>query len=86
MIGTQSDYDFVKLICYACSLNNISCTFREFSCIKMYSLLNLASVAKLDAGLTGDQEVAGLILARSWNVLSWRVIMKYFLWSFSPFC
>ena len=26
---------------------------------------------------TGDQEVG--------NILSWRLIMKYFLWSFSPF-
>ena len=34
---------------------------------------------------TGDQEVAGLIPDGIGNVLSWRLIMKYFLWSFSPF-
>ena len=33
----------------------------------------------------GDQEVAGSILAGSGNILSWRLIMKYFLRSFSPF-
>ena len=44
-----------------------------------------ASVAQLDAGLTGDQEVAGLIPVEVGNILSWRLIMKYFLRSFSPF-
>ena len=34
---------------------------------------------------TGDQEVAGSIPAGSDNILSWRLIMKYFLRSFSPF-
>ena len=34
---------------------------------------------------TGDQEVAGLAAAEVGNILSWRLIMKYFLWSFSPF-
>ena len=34
---------------------------------------------------TGDQEVAGSTLAEVGNSLSWRLIMKYFLWSFSPF-
>ena len=37
-----------------------------------------------DAHLNGDQEVSGLIPARSSNILSWRLIMKYFLGSFSP--
>ena len=32
------------------------------------------SVAQLDAHLTGDQEVAVLIPARSFNILSWRLI------------
>ena len=45
-----------------------------------------ASVAKLDARQTSDQEVAGLLLAKLGNILLWRLIMKYFLWSFSPFC
>ena len=45
-----------------------------------------ASVAQLDARLNGDQEVAGSIPAEVGNILSWRLIMKYFLRSFSPFC
>ena len=35
--------------------------------------------------LTGDQEVAGSTPAEVGNILSWRLIMKYFLQSFSPF-
>ena len=34
---------------------------------------------------TGDQEVAGSTSAEVGNILSWRLIMKYFLLSFSPF-
>ena len=34
---------------------------------------------------TGDQEVASLTPAEVGNILSWRLIMKYFLRSFSPF-
>ena len=34
---------------------------------------------------TGDQEVAGSTPAEVDNILSWRLIMKYFLRSFSPF-
>ena len=34
---------------------------------------------------TGDQEVAGSIPTEVSNILSWRLIMKYFLRSFSPF-
>ena len=34
---------------------------------------------------TGDQEVAGSTPAEVSNILSWRLIMKYFLRSFSPF-
>ena len=34
---------------------------------------------------TGDQEVAGSTPAKDGNILSWRLIMKYFLRSFSPF-
>ena len=43
------------------------------------------SVAQLDAHLTGDQEVAGSTTHRVGNILSWRLIMKYFLRSFFPF-
>ena len=35
--------------------------------------------------LTGDQEVAGSTPAEVGNILSWRLILKYFLRSFSPF-
>ena len=35
---------------------------------------------------TGDQEVAGSTPAEVGNILSWRLIMKYFLQSFPPFC
>ena len=35
--------------------------------------------------LAGDQEVAGSAPAEVGNILLWRLIMKYFLWSFSPF-
>ena len=34
---------------------------------------------------TGDQEVAGSTPAEVGNILSWRLIMKYFVRSFSPF-
>ena len=34
---------------------------------------------------TGDQEVAGSTPAEVGNILSWRLIMKYFLRSFTPF-
>ena len=44
-----------------------------------------ASVAQLDACPTGDQKVAGSTPAEVGNILSWRLIMKYFLQSFSPF-
>ena len=36
--------------------------------------------------MTGDQDIEGSISTRSGSILSWRLIMKYFLWSFSPFC
>ena len=45
------------------------------------------SCSMLSAGAcpTGDQEVAGSTLAEVGNILSWSLIMKYFLRSFSPF-
>ena len=46
---------------------------------------SVATVAQLDARATGDQEVAGSTPAEVGNILSWRLIMKYFLRSFSPF-
>ena len=44
-----------------------------------------AVVAQLDAPPTGDQEVAGLTPAGSATFFHGDLIMKYFLWSFSPF-
>ena len=44
-----------------------------------------ASVAQLDVRRTGDQEVAVSTPAEVGNTLSWLLIMKYFLRSFSPF-
>ena len=44
-----------------------------------------ALVAQLDARSTGDQEIAGSIPAGYGNILSWRLIMKYYIRSFSPF-
>ena len=46
--------------------------------------MKLASVAQLEVRLTGDQEVVGSTPAEVGNILSWRLIMKYFLPSFSP--
>ena len=43
-----------------------------------------ASVAQLDARPTGDQGDAGSAPAEVGDILSWRLIMKYFLRSFSP--
>ena len=40
-------------------------------------------MALLDARPTGDQEIAGSTPAGVGNILSWMLIMKYFLWSFS---
>ena len=45
----------------------------------------LTSVAQLEVHLTGDQEVTGSTPAEVGNILSWRLIVKYFLRSFSPF-
>ena len=43
------------------------------------------SVGQTAPRLTCDQVVAGLIPARSVNILLLRLIMKYFLQAFSPF-
>ena len=45
-----------------------------------------ALVAQLDMRPTGDQDGCGLDPHQAGNILSWRLIMKYFLRSFSPFC
>ena len=53
--------------------------------MKFLKVKQPASVVQLDARPTGVQEVAGLTPAEVGNILSWRLIMKYFLRSFSPF-
>ena len=43
-----------------------------------------ASMVQSDARPTGDQDVVCSIPAGSGNILSWRLITKYFLRSFTP--
>ena len=45
----------------------------------------LVWVALLNASPTGDQEVTGLTPKGSATFFHGDLIMKYFLWSFSPF-
>ena len=49
----------------------------------MDNILQLAFVAQSDVYPTSDQEVVGSNPARTGNILSWRMIIKYFLLSFS---
>ena len=62
---------------------------RGYKLTSSYSLfaqrLIQSRLAQLDARPTGDQEVVGSTPAEIGNILSWRLIMKYFLRSFSPF-
>ena len=59
--------------------------FYGYSLEMPLQVAELASVAQSDACLIGDQEVADSIPIRPDNILSWRVIMKYFLQSVSAF-
>ena len=52
---------------------------------KKQVLTLLASVAQLDAPSDWRPGGRGVNPAEVGNILSWRLIMKYFLWSFSPF-
>ena len=47
--------------------------------------LFVASVAQLDSRPTGDLELASSTPAGSAKFFRGDLIMKYFLWSFSPF-
>ena len=47
----------------------------------MSTLFAQVCLSKYLAHLTVDQEVTGSIPATSSNILSWRLVMKYFLWS-----
>ena len=50
------------------------------------SVIKYCWLASVAVDPTGNQEVVGLIPAGPGNILSWRLIMKYFLQSLSPFC
>ena len=50
-----------------------------------FMMMQAGPVALSNRCPTGVQEVAGLIL-QSGNILSWRLVMKSFLWPFSPYC
>ena len=66
---------------------------RWLSCMRVWLETRRSRVQPPPAGLggnwmrrpTGDQEVAGSTPAEVGNILSWRLIMKYILRSFSPF-
>ena len=58
--------------------------FKKDNLLSILLLIYLpALAAQLDA--PGDQEVVGSTPAEVSNILSWRLSMKYFLPSFSPF-
>ena len=57
----------------------------KLNILKDVSTVQPASVAQLDARPTVDQKVAGSIPAEVGNTLSWRLSIKYFLRSVSPF-
>ena len=46
---------------------------------------SVGCAVRLETRRTWDQEVAGSTPTKVGNILSWRLIMKYFLRSFSPF-
>ena len=54
-------------------------------CVDLDKSERLALMAQSDACQICDLEVPGSIPNRSSNILSWGLIVKYFLWSFSPF-
>ena len=58
--------------------------FLEVLCLTLLSCGWPASVAQSDAYLIGDQEVVGSIPSGSGNIILLKLIMEYFLWSFSP--
>ena len=70
---------------YVHKIRTAVCIYVFAVAFNITTLVQPASVAQLDARPTGDQEVAGSTPAEVGNILSWRLIMKYFLRSFSPF-
>ena len=74
-----NELEFSSCICVSTINSDTLCTSQDTS------VSVSASVAQLDARPTGDQEIVGSTPAEVGNILSWRLIMKYFLRSFSPF-
>ena len=61
------------------------CLFPLPLCVRDGLEFVIVALPRLLRRPTGDQEVAGSTPAEVGNILSWRLIMKYFLRSFSPF-
>ena len=87
LLGLLAYFSTVSLLCHIATENSSILKNAMISCFMQERALCIAiklPVAQLDGRLTGDQEVAGLTTAEVSNILSWRLIMKYFLPSFSP--
>ena len=63
----------------------ITSVFGSYVPLKICAL-QMALVAQLTAHPPGNQEVTGSIPAGSSNILSWKFVMNYFVWSFFPCC
>ena len=72
LYGCGSDSYMIHLYCFVVQADFYS------------NFIEPATIAELDAHPTGDQ-VAGAIHTGPGNILSRRLIMKHFLWSFSHF-
>ena len=70
---------FVKFVIYAITVALLK------QCVKYGNFYSRPRWLSWMRRPTGDQEVAGSTPAKVGNILSWRLIMKYFLRSFSPF-
>ena len=74
-------YCSLGIIGRLCSVTVVLLNLCSFLCQLQCATIDSQS----NAHPTGDQEVTGLIPAESGNILSWRLIMKYFLQSFFHF-
>ena len=71
-----------EIISQECSLGDSLPKFKLFSKMAASQPRRLSSMHCP----TGDQEVEASTPAEVGNIISWRLIVKYFLRSFSPFC